>query len=102
MAARTVDLFVPLAEAERPPAELAARALGESAAALHYFDLILALVPDSPGDRLSRVRLRLQRGERAAAREDLKWLLENNPPGVDLDRVSELYQSLGPGDSQEP
>ena len=30
MAARTVDLFVPLAEAARPPAELAARALGQS------------------------------------------------------------------------
>ena len=28
--ARTIDLFVPLAEAERPPAELAARALGQS------------------------------------------------------------------------
>ncbi len=34
MATRTVDLFVPLAEAERPPAELAARALGQSASAL--------------------------------------------------------------------
>jgi serine protease Do len=73
---------------------------GESGSALHYLDLILALNPESAGDRLSRVRFLLQRGDKARAQEDVKWLLENNPPGVDLDRLSELYRSLGERESQ--
>jgi regulator of sirC expression with transglutaminase-like and TPR domain len=59
-----------------------------------YLDLILALVPDSVGDRLSRARLRLQIGDAPGAKADFKWLLDHQPAGIDLDRIAELYRSL--------
>ena len=67
----------------------------ESAAdALHYLDIIIALSPDRAGERLDRVRVRLQAGDQAGAREDLRWLLDHEPAGIDLDRIGELYRSL--------
>ena len=59
-----------------------------------YLDLILALTPDSVGDRLSRARLRLQGGDIPGAKEDFKWLLDQQPASVDLERIAELYRSL--------
>jgi len=64
------------------------------AAALRYLDLIVALYPESALERLTRGMLRLRTGNNAGAREDLKWLLDTAPPGLDLDRVGELYRSL--------
>jgi serine protease Do len=64
------------------------------AGALRYLDVIVALSPDAPGERLDRVRTRLQVGDRAGARQDLKWLLEREPAGIDLERIAELYRSL--------
>ena len=61
---------------------------------LRYLDLILALSAESALDHLDRARLRLQYGDRAGARQDFKWLLDNDPPGIDLDRVAEVFQSL--------
>jgi regulator of sirC expression with transglutaminase-like and TPR domain len=69
---------------------------GESLTALHYADLLVSV--SSPGtvagERLTRVRLRLQRGEAAGAKADLKWILDQQPTGIDLERVAELYRSL--------
>jgi len=45
-------------------------------------------------DRLERGRLRLQNGDRAGARQDFKWLLDNDPPGIDMERIAEAFQSL--------
>jgi serine protease Do len=67
---------------------------GTSRDALRYLDAIVALNPNSAADRLARARLNMQRGENAAAKPDLQWLLENEPPGVDTDRLRELLQSL--------
>ena len=68
---------------------------GDAAAdILRYLNVILALAPDSTGDRLNRSRLHLQRGDTKAAKEDLKWLLDHQPAGVDLERIAELYRSL--------
>ena len=61
---------------------------------LRYLDLIIALLPESAMDHLERGRLRLQIGDRAGARQDFKWLLDNDPPGIDMERVAEVFQSL--------
>ena len=65
----------------------------EPNAALHYADLLVA-VSREPGERLTRLRLRLQRGDSAGAREDVRWLLETRPAGIDLERLTELLESL--------
>ena len=59
-----------------------------------YLDALLALTPDSVSDRLNRARLRLQTGDTNGAKEDFKWLLDRQPPNVDLERVAEIYRSL--------
>ena len=61
---------------------------------LRYLDLIIALLPESAMDHLERGRLRLQIGDRSGARQDFKWLLDNDPPGIDMERVAEVFQSL--------
>jgi len=48
---------------------------------LRYLDLIIAIAPEPALDHLDRARLRLQLGDRTGARQDFKWLLDNNPPG---------------------
>jgi len=67
---------------------------GAASDMLRYLDVIVALTPDSPPDRLARARLRLQMRDAAGAKEDLKWLLDHQPEGVDLERVAELLRSL--------
>ena len=57
-------------------------------------DALLALTPDSVSDRLNRARLRLQSGDTKGAKEDFKWLLDHQPPDVDLERIAEIYRSL--------
>ena len=61
---------------------------------LRYLDVILALAPDGMSDRLSRARIHMQMGNVTGAKEDFKWLLDQQPAGVDLERVAELYRSL--------
>jgi S1-C subfamily serine protease/regulator of sirC expression with transglutaminase-like and TPR domain len=62
--------------------------------ALRYLDVIVALAPDSVPDRLNRARFRLQTGDAARAKEDFKWLLDRQPPGLDLERIAEIYRTL--------
>ena len=71
-----------------------ARATADSAAMLRYQELIVALSPESPGDRIGRALLRLQNDDPEGGRLDLLWLLENRPRGIDLDRVEQLLRSL--------
>ena len=59
-----------------------------------FNNLIVALNPDSPGDRLSRARANMQRGDGEAAKADLRWLLDQEPAGIDLERLQEIYRSL--------
>jgi serine protease Do len=61
---------------------------------LRYLDLVVALNPEPALDRLTRGMLRLRLGDTPGAREDLKWLLDEAPPGIDLERVAELHRSL--------
>jgi regulator of sirC expression with transglutaminase-like and TPR domain len=67
---------------------------GAASDVTHYYDAILALSPDSAFDRLSRARARMQASDLDGAREDLKWILDHQPEGVNLDRVEELYRAL--------
>jgi regulator of sirC expression with transglutaminase-like and TPR domain len=62
--------------------------------AARYMNVILALNPESAADRLNRARLQMQRGENAAAKADVQWLIEHEPAGIDLERLTELYRSL--------
>jgi len=61
---------------------------------LRYFEIICALAPDSPRDRLSRGLLRAQSGDTSGARDDLTYVLEKQPRGIDLDRVKEVLRRL--------
>ncbi len=65
-----------------------------TAASLHYLDVIVALAPDAAFDRYSRALLRLRSGDSAGAKQDLKWILDNQPVGIDLEKLTELYQSF--------
>ena len=62
--------------------------------ALRYVDLIVALSPTSAVERLDRAMLRIRNGDSSGAKEDLRWILEQQPDGFNLDRVSDLYHSL--------
>lgn len=65
--------------------------------ALPYADLLVAIAADPTQEarqRIERSRLRWRLGDFEGIREDLGWVLDNKPPGVDLDRVSRAWESL--------
>jgi serine protease Do len=78
--------------------------LGDSipARALPYLNIYLALAPESPGQRLSRAIIHFQSDDHPSARIDLEWLLENEPDGMNLDRLERLYQRLDDEPSKKP
>lgn len=61
---------------------------------LRYLDLIIGLQPNSPVDRLDRARLRAQINDAAGAKEDIQWLLDHSPPGLDPEKLEEILRSL--------
>jgi regulator of sirC expression with transglutaminase-like and TPR domain len=61
---------------------------------LRYLEVILGLLPDSAADHWLRAMLRLRTGDAPGAKQDLEWLMENDPDGIDMERVKELYRSL--------
>jgi len=67
---------------------------GTATDALRYLDVILTLEPESAIDRVNRARLRAQAGDNARAKEDVRWLLDHETPGIDLERLAEWYRSL--------
>ncbi len=70
------------------------RADGDMDGALRYLDTILAIAPDAGNERLLRAAARLQTGNKAGAREDVDWLLEHEPEGINRERVLELRRML--------
>ena len=57
----------------------------------------MAIAGDSrteAAQRVDRARLRSSSGDVDGAREDLQWVLDAAPPGLDLDRLSTLIQQL--------
>ncbi|HUS34118.1 MAG TPA: tetratricopeptide repeat protein [Verrucomicrobiae bacterium] len=64
------------------------------AQALRYLELVTAITPEDPADHWRRAVLRYQVGNVDGAKEDLQWLIDKQPEGVNMERVQELYRSL--------
>ena len=62
--------------------------------ALPYLEMVLELDPDAARERLMRAFVREGAGERAAAAEDVRWMLEHLPPGVGEEKRETLGQWL--------
>lgn len=60
----------------------------------NYLELLLAIQPDAPYERFQRAILRVQSDKIKGAKEDLDWLLEHRPPGLDYLRLEEFRESL--------
>jgi serine protease Do len=71
---------------------------GDVDGALRYLDAILAIAPDAANERFLRAVARSQKGNKAGAREDVEWLVEHEPEGVNRERVLELRRLLTPPD----
>ncbi|HEX2751226.1 MAG TPA: transglutaminase family protein, partial [Verrucomicrobiales bacterium] len=61
---------------------------------LRYMDVYLAIAPDSPRQHLQRLLILAKTGQNERARAEAAWLIEKEPPGIDVGRVEELMQSL--------
>lgn len=59
-----------------------------------YLELLLAIQPDAAYERFQRAILRVQASKLEGAREDLDWLLEHRPPGLDYSRLQQFRKSL--------
>lgn len=70
-------------------------------AMLRYLDATIVVADeDVPQFRATRSVLRLQLGRRAAALEDLDWLLKTKPPGLDLPELHRLRTRLATEDAK--
>ncbi len=69
-----------------------AREQDNQEAMLRYLEALVAVRPDATQERGLRAVLRHQTGRRDAALADLDWLLEHQPPGLDLDRIREMRE----------
>jgi regulator of sirC expression with transglutaminase-like and TPR domain len=69
--------------------------------ALPYLDIALALDPDAARERLARAFVRENLGERSAAAQDVRWMLEHLPPGLGEERRETLERWLGRLERQE-
>jgi regulator of sirC expression with transglutaminase-like and TPR domain len=66
----------------------------DSAGMLRYLDALVLLAPTSARDRGMRAIVRAQSGDKEGALEDVDWLLEKEPEGVDLEKLREFRQTL--------
>lgn len=67
---------------------------GRQADVLRYLDAILAIDPDSSRERVMRMVTSVRLGRRDAALADARWLLDREPPGIDLGQVRSLVARL--------
>lgn len=69
-----------------------------AAASLRFADLLVAVAGESRAEaaqRVDRARLHAQSGDPDAARQDLRWILQAAPPGMDVERLAEMIRRLG-------
>src|SRR5262249_44553673 len=71
-----------------------ARRERDEAGLLRYLDAILAVDPGSAAERGLRAGLRFQAGGVEGAREDVDWLWEKRPEGIDLEQVGRMKRLL--------
>jgi len=63
-------------------------------AVLRYLDTILIITPDAPEERGSRAILRAQIGRNKEALEDIDWLLEHRPAGLNVDHLLDFRRNI--------
>ena len=61
---------------------------------LRYLNAIVAVAPESAEERGLRAALLFQMGDRSGALQDVDWLLEHNPEGLDVQRVRQFRRML--------
>ena len=61
---------------------------------LRYLNTLLLLQPDSPQEHLNRALMFMRLKQNAKAKEDVRWLLDNDPPGFNRDRLMDLFRRL--------
>ena len=66
----------------------------EPATVVRYLDTLLLLEPNSPQERLNRALMHMKQKKNVKAKEDVRWLLENNPPGFNRERLLDLSRRL--------
>jgi regulator of sirC expression with transglutaminase-like and TPR domain len=66
----------------------------DSAGILRYLDAILTVDPEAADARALRAGVLYQQGDRAGALQDVDWLLDRQPDGLDLDRVRQMKRIL--------
>lgn len=62
--------------------------------AANYIELLLAIEPEAAQERFQRALLRIQGDDMKGARDDLDWLLEHRPPGIDYGRLKVFRGTL--------
>jgi len=62
--------------------------------AADYLELLLAIEPKAAQERFQRALLRMQDDNVTGAKEDLDWLLEHRPPGIDYGRLEVFRGTL--------
>ena len=61
---------------------------------LRYLNTLILLQPNSPQERLNRALMHMRLKKNEKAKEDIRWLLDNNPSGFNRQRLLELFQRL--------
>jgi len=61
---------------------------------LPHLELLVALDPNDPYERLRRGMLRARLNDPDGAREDFGWILETRPHGIDLRQVEQMFRRL--------
>ncbi len=61
---------------------------------LPHLELLVALDPENPYERLRRGMLRARVEDLEGAREDFGWILETRPHGIDLRQVERMFRDL--------
>lgn len=71
-----------------------ARSHTDGESMLRYAEARVAVDPDEPSYRDERAQLRAFGGRLSAAVEDLDWLLERQPNGIDLERIHQMRTAI--------
>jgi regulator of sirC expression with transglutaminase-like and TPR domain len=61
---------------------------------LRYLSAIIAVAPDAAQQRGMRAVLRLKAGDRDGALQDVDWLLEHQPEGIDVEEVRKFRRLI--------
>lgn len=62
--------------------------------AMPYLHLMLAVSPEDAPARLDRALLLYQEGNIEGAKIDLRWILQNEPPGINIPGLRAFYEQL--------